>query len=330
MTDGEIESFRGRKMIAKEKMIEMYSKMLHIRAFDEKIAFFFSMGMVHGTTHLYIGEEATATGVCCALKQQDYITSTHRGHGHAIAIGMDVNKMMAEMLGKIDGYCKGKGGSMHIADIEKGNLGANGVVGGGFCIAVGAALTQQMNDTGGITVCFFGDGAANEGNFHEAVNLASIWHLPVLFLCENNQYALSTPQKYAMNIKNISDRAAAYGIKGMELDGNDAVAVYEAVKKAREDVLINGPMLISCNTYRYMGHSRSDAQTYRTREEVNEWKRNRDPISRMEKYLFETGFTNEELEKIKSETEQDIENAVAFAKASEFPGLETVNTDVYA
>ncbi len=317
-------------MLEKNTLLDLYSKMLCIRAFDEKIAYFFSLGKVHGTTHLYVGEEATATGVCSVLKEQDYITSTHRGHGHAIAMGMDMNLMMAEMLGKVDGYCKGKGGSMHIADLDKGNLGANGVVGGGFCIAVGAALSQQMNHTDGITVCFFGDGAINEGNFHEAANLASIWKLPVLFLCENNQYALSTPKSYAMNIDKISDRALAYGMKGMELDGNDVIGVYEAIKEAREDVLKNGPMLICCNTYRYMGHSRSDAQTYRTREEVNDWKKNRDPIDRMEKYMLANGFAKNELSKARQEAERKIEQAVQFAEESPFPGLELITTDVYA
>ena len=317
-------------MIPKEKLCEMYTKMLQIRKLDEKIAYFFTLGKVHGTTHLYIGEEATAVGVCSALKDTDYMTSTHRGHGHCIAKGIDLNRMMAEMLGKYNGYCRGKGGSMHIADLERGNLGANGVVGGGFCIATGAALMQQMKHLNNITVCFFGDGASNEGNFHESANLAAIWKLPVIFLCENNMYAMSTPQKYSMNIEHISDRASAYGIKGLELDGNNVIEVYNALCEARDYVIHNGPMLITCNTYRYMGHSRSDANVYRTKEEIADWRNNRDPIDRMKKYLLENGFTQSELDKIDEQTTADIEEAVDYAEKCEYPGLDTLLTDVYA
>lgn len=315
--------------IAKEKLKEIYIKMLLTRKFEEKVAYFFSMGKVHGTTHLYVGEEATASGVCCALANEDLITSTHRGHGHCISKGIDLNHMMAELLGKETGYCKGKGGSMHIADLSRGNLGANGVVGGGHAIAVGAGLTTKLKKINRIVVCFFGDGAANEGSFHESVNLASIWKLPVLFICENNQYGMSTPFKYHMNIDDISLRAVAYGIPGKTIDGNDAVKVYEETIKAREYVRDNGPMLIVCETYRHMGHSKSDANVYRTKEEINEWKK-KDPIKRMEQYMRSRGFTDKEITQMDEDTTKAIGDAVEFANDSKFPSLDTIFDDVYA
>jgi TPP-dependent pyruvate/acetoin dehydrogenase alpha subunit len=316
--------------ISREKLQEMYRAMLLTRKFEEKVAYFFSMGKVHGTTHLYAGEEATASGVCCALEAEDLITSTHRGHGHCISKGIDLNRMMAELLGKETGYCKGKGGSMHIADLSRGNLGANGVVGGGHAISVGAALTTRMKKIDRIVVCFFGDGAANEGSFHESVNLASIWKLPVLFVCENNQYGMSTPFTYHMNIGDISARAAAYGIPGKTIDGNDAVLIYEETRKAREYVKENGPMLLVCNTYRYMGHSKSDANVYRTKEEIKAWKE-KDPIRRLGEYLAANGlFTQEEIGRMDADTTREMEEAVKFAEESPYPPLDTVMDDVYA
>ena len=316
--------------ISKAKYQEMLEKMLLTRRFEEKVSYFFSMGMVHGTTHLYVGEEAVATGVCCALTDKDLIESTHRGHGHCISKGIDLNRMMAELRGKITGYCHGKGGSMHIADIDRGNLGANGVVGGGIPLAVGAALTTKMKNIDRVVVCFFGDGASNEGSFHEAVNLASVWKLPVLFVCENNKYGMSVPLKHSMNITDIAERAKAYGIPGENVDGMDVLAVYEAAQKAIKYVKKNGPMLLVADTYRYLGHSKSDANVYRTKEEIDSWKA-KDAIKKFEKYLVENQiFTQEEIDIIEKDTKQQIEDAVAFAEASEFPGLETIEQDVYA
>lgn len=316
--------------ISKAKLKEMYEKMLLTRHFEEKVAYFFAMGMVHGTTHLYVGEEATATGVCSALAPEDLIESTHRGHGQCISKGIDINRMMAEFLGKEVGYCKGKGGSMHIADLEGGNLGANGVVGGGIPLAVGAAMTTQMKEIDRIVVCFFGDGATNQGTFHEALNMASIWKLPVLFVCEDNKYGMSMSKKYSMNIEDISVRAASYGIKGKKIDGNDVIKVYEETQKAREYVKKNGPMLLVCDTYRFLGHSKSDACVYRTKEELAEWKA-KGPIKRMKEYLLKNEmFTEKEIEAIDKNAKQTIEDAVVFAENSQYPSIDTIMDDVYA
>jgi len=316
--------------ISKNILLKMYHNMLTTRKFEEKVAYFFSMGMVHGTTHLYVGEEAVAAGVCAAMEPQDLMTSTHRGHGHCICKGIDLNRMMAELLGKSTGYCKGKGGSMHIADIERGNLGANGVVGGGQPIAVGAGLTTKMKKIDRIVVCFFGDGSANEGSFHESLNLASVWKLPVLFVCENNQYGISTCIKQSMNIQDLSVRASAYGIPGKKIDGNDAVLVYEEALKAREYVKNNGPMLLVCETYRHMGHSKSDACVYRSKDEVAEWKK-RDPIVLMREYLVNHQLLTEQgCEEWEQKATEEIEAAVVFAKESPYPALDTILEDVYA
>ena len=316
--------------LSNKKLEEMLIKMLHTRYFEEKVAYLFSIGMIYGTTHLYIGEEASATGVCAALEPQDLMTSTHRGHGHCISKGMDLNKMMAEMMGKETGNCKGKGGSMHIADLENGNLGSNGIVGGGHCISVGAGLTTKMKKLDRIVVCFFGDGATNEGSFHEAINLASIWELPVLFVCENNQYGMSMSRKRCMNIDDIAVRAASYGIPGKTIDGNDVLGVYEEAKKAREYVRENGPMLLVCHTYRYMGHSKSDTNVYRTEAEINAWKK-KDPIKRFKDYLVSNEiFSAERIEALEKQAEKDIEDAVKFAEDSAYPSLDTVTEDVYA
>lgn len=316
--------------ISKEKYREMLEKMLLTRRFEEKVSYFFSMGMVHGTTHLYIGEEAVATGVCSALKKEDLIESTHRGHGHCISKGIDLNRMMAELRGKETGYCKGKGGSMHIADLERGNLGANGVVGGGIPLAVGAGLTTQLKGIDRVVVCFFGDGATNEGSFHEALNLASVWKLPILFVCENNKYGMSVPQSHSMNIEDISLRAQGYGMESVCVDGMDVLAVYEATQKAIEKVKKDGPMLMVCDTYRYLGHSKSDANVYRTKEEIAEWKQ-KDPIKNFEQYLVSNNiFTQEEIDAIEKDTRQQIEDATAYAEASAFPSIDTIEDDVYA
>jgi pyruvate dehydrogenase E1 component alpha subunit len=316
--------------IDKDKMLEMYEKMLLIRKFEEKVEQFFAMGKVHGTTHLYIGEEATAAGVCCAAEPEDMIASTHRGHGHCIAKGIDINLMMAELLGKEVGYCKGKGGSMHIADLEQGNLGANGVVGGGIPLAVGAGITTKMKKIDRIVVCFFGDGATNQGTFHESLNLASIWKLPVLFVCEDNKYGMSMSRYISMNVEDIAVRASSYGIPGKTIDGNDAVAIYEETRSAHEYVRKNGPMLLVCNTYRYLGHSKSDANVYRTKNEIAEWKVN-DPIKRFRTYLLENKMQSEsEIKEIEERAKKAMEDAVNFAENSPYPSIDTIMDDVYS
>lgn len=316
--------------ITKEKYKELLIKMMHTRFFEEKVAYFFSLGMVHGTTHLYVGEEACGVGACSALETTDLITSTHRGHGQCIGKGIDLDRMMAELLGKSTGYCKGKGGSMHIADLERGNLGANGVVGGGHSIAVGAALTLKMKKKDNVVVCFFGDGAANEGSFHEALNLASVWKLPVIFFCENNLYGMSVSTQKSMNIKDIADRAAAYGIAGKIIDGNNVIEVYNTVLEAKEYVKENGPMLIEAKTYRWLGHSKSDANVYRSKEEIASWKE-KDPIKQLKLYLEKKKIlTVQEIEELERQALVDIEVAVKFAEDSPYPGLDTILDDVYA
>jgi pyruvate dehydrogenase E1 component alpha subunit len=316
--------------ISPDLAVHMLRAMHEIRAFEEKVAYFFARGKIHGTTHLYVGEEATAVGVISALEPDDLMTSTHRGHGHTIAKGIDLNRMMAELLGKRTGYCKGKGGSMHIADLDLGNLGANGIVGGGIPVATGAGLSLRMQGRPGVVVCFFGDGAANEGTFHESLNMASIWDLPVLYVCENNQYGMSMSQKRSMNVDDISVRAQAYGIPGLTVDGNDAVAVFEATRAALDHVRATGPYLLVANTYRFMGHSKSDANKYRTKEEIEEWKK-RDPIPRFVAWAAEQKLiTQEQAEGIEREARESIEAAVAFAEKSDEPGLDDLTTDVYA
>ena len=263
--------------------------MWRIRRFEEAVDELFARGLMHGTMHLYIGQEATATGACLALRPDDLVTSTHRGHGHCIAKGADLDRMMAELLGKDTGYCRGRGGSMHIADVATGNLGANGIVAGGMPIAVGAALAQRMRGTDRIVVSFFGDGAANEGACHEAMNMAAIWRLPVVFVCENNHYGMSFSTDQAFAVKQISERAAAYGMPGITIDGNDVDAVYAAVRDAAGRARSgDGPSFIEAVTYRWKGHSKSDKNLYRTREEIDEW-RARDPIPRFERAAIAAG-----------------------------------------
>ncbi|OAJ73518.1 pyruvate dehydrogenase [Brevibacillus sp. SKDU10] len=320
------------KMITEGKLVELLHQMWVIRFFDEKVDEFFAKGLIHGTTHLCVGQEATAAGAIAVLQPADKITSTHRGHGHCIAKGADVNKMMAELFGRETGYCKGKGGSMHIADVEKGNLGANGIVGGGIPIAVGAALTSQMKKLGYVTISFFGDGASNEGSFHESLNMASIWKLPVIFFCENNQYGMSGPVTEMVNIENIADRSKAYGIPGVVVDGNDLLAVMNAVAEAAERARRGeGPTLIEAKTYRYKGHSKSDAKKYRTREEELDWRKNRDCIKRLQDVLIEKGLlTQEQAKEIEQQAKKEIEDAVMFAEKSPMPSLDTLEEDVYA
>lgn len=320
----------NRPELTKTKLKDMYLQMLQTRNFEEKVSYFFSRAMIHGTTHLYVGEEAVAIGAIANLGEKDYIASTHRGHGHAIAKGMDINTMMAELLGKRAGYCKGKGGSMHIADLSKGHLGANGIVGGGIPIATGAALSVKLQGEDRVVVSFFGDGAMNEGSFHESVNLASIWKLPIIYICENNQYGMSTSVKRSTNVEDLSVRAASYGIPGKRIDGMDVLAVYDAVKEAKAYVKKNGPTLLVAQTYRFLGHSKSDANKYRTKEEIAQW-REKDPISAFRKYLAESGTcTEKELAALEEKGKQDIEAAVAYAQGCPEPTLDDLLSDVYA
>jgi pyruvate dehydrogenase E1 component alpha subunit len=313
-----------------DQLKTMYTQMNHIRAFEEKVAYFFSRGMIHGTTHLYIGEEATAVGAIAPLSDKDLIASTHRGHGHTIAKGIDLNRMMAELLGRSNGYCKGKGGSMHIADLTRGNLGANGIVGGGIPIAVGAALTLKMRKQDQVVISFFGDGAINEGSFHESVNLASVWDLPVLFICENNQYGMSMSRHKSINLDDISERAKAYGIPGRSIDGQNVFEVYDAVVESLAHVREHGPVLLVSETYRYMGHSKSDANRYRTKDEINDWKQ-RDPIAILRAEILKRKALDEaQLAAIEKETREDIEAAVRFAESADEPDLADIVNDVYA
>lgn len=314
-----------------EKLIDIYEQMVLIRHFEEKVDEFFKQGLIYGTTHLCIGQEATAVGTCAVLQDGDKITSTHRGHGHSIAHGASIDRMMAELFGRTTGYCKGKGGSMHIADVDSGNLGANGIVGGSIPLAVGAALTAKMKGLSYVTVCFFGDGATNEGSFHESLNMAAIWQLPVVFVCENNQYGMSSSVKEMTNIEKLSIRAKAYGFPGITIDGNDLIEViksaHEAVERARSG---KGPTLIEMETYRWMGHSKSDRGKYRTKAEIEEWKK-RDPIARYEKLLCEHGLlTEEKIKVIDEKINQKVKASVEYAKQSPKPEPEEVLSDVYA
>ncbi len=315
----------------KEEMISMLEKMIRIRKFEERVVDLFAKGKIPGFVHSYIGEEAVAVGACSVLKDNDFITSTHRGHGHLIAKGGNLNYMMAELYGKKTGYCKGKGGSMHIADLDLGILGANGIVGAGLPIAIGSGLSIKVRGTDQVTVCFFGDGASNRGTFHESLNVASIWKLPVVFMNENNHYAISFSQKKSMAIPNISDRATAYGIPGLTVDGNDVIAVYEAVKEAVKRARNGeGPTLIEAKTYRYRGHFEGDPTTYRSREEVEDWKK-KDPINVFEDKLLARDFiTKKEIEDIEKEVVDEVEETVKFAEESPYPNPEETLEDVYA
>jgi pyruvate dehydrogenase E1 component alpha subunit len=317
--------------LKKEKTIELYRKMLEIRYFEEKVYDLYGQNLVPGTIHLYAGQEAVAVGVCANLRKDDYITSTHRGHGHCIAKGAQLNRVMAEILGKKTGYCKGKGGSMHIADFSVGMLGATAVVGAGLPIAAGAGLSIKLKKTDQVVACFFGDGASNQGTFHEAINMASIWNLPVLFVCENNLYAMGTHQTRVMAIENIADRAAAYGIPGVAVDGNDVLAVYEAAHEAVDRARKReGPTLIECKTYRHKGHSRFDPATYRPKEEVEEWMK-RDPIAQFKTRFIEMKtLTEGEANKIEQEVATAVEDAVKFATESPQPAPEEALENVFS
>lgn len=313
-------------------MKQILQRMHVIRSFEERAELLYAMGKVHGTMHLSIGQEGTAIGASYALEKGDYLLNHHRGHGHCLAWGSDVNKMMAEFMGKETGFCRGRGGSMHIADVDANNLGANGIVAGGIPISVGVGLSIKMRKTDQVCLVIFGDGAANEGAFHEALNMASIWDLPVIFLCENNQYAMSMAYAKAFNIEHISTRAQGYNIPGQTVDGNDVLEVYEAIQQAATRARNGeGPTLIESITYRYKGHSKSDKQAYRTREELNDWRDNRDPIMRYRKLLVDVELiTADEAKAFADEATKIIDDSVEFSENSDDPDLSTLMEGVYA
>ncbi|MDD3185716.1 MAG: thiamine pyrophosphate-dependent dehydrogenase E1 component subunit alpha [Anaerostipes sp.] len=316
--------------MSKEKLLDFYRQMVRIRAFEDEAIELAKMNLTRAAVHTYNGEEAIAVGVCAHLSDNDYITSTHRGHGHCIAKGADMKKMFAELMARESGYCKGKGGSMHIADMSIGMLGANGIVGGGIPISVGAGFALKYNKTKNVAVCFFGDGACNEGTFHESVNFASVFKLPVIFICENNQYAISTSVKKSTNVENISSRAVGYGIEGITVDGNDIEETYREFGKACDKVRNGaGPILMEMKTYRMAGHYYGDNENYRTREEVNAWK-DKSPILRAEKLLSETyGCTEEDFKTMKKEEEKIVLAASESAKKEKEPDPKDLQNDLY-
>lgn len=304
--------------------------MNEIRKFEETTAKFFEENKLRGSVHLYIGEEAVAATVISFLRQDDYITSTHRGHGHGIAKSGDLKKAMAELMGKETGFCKGRGGSMHIADFEKGNLGANAIVGGGIPIATGGGLAAKMMGMDRVSVSFFGDGAANQGTFHESLNLASVWKLPVIFICENNQFAISVPAHQSTSVKDISVRAAGYDMPGYTVDGNDVFEIYAAMEKAMNRARAGeGPTLVECKTYRWRGHWTGDPEIYRTREEVQEWMK-KCPIQRLRTSMLQNRIADaKELDEIEIKAQQAVIEAGEFALNSPEPDPAHVMDDVF-
>jgi pyruvate dehydrogenase E1 component alpha subunit len=316
-----------------KKMMELYQAMLRIRRFEERVMDLYARQIVPGIVHLYIGEEAVAAGVCANLREDDYITSTHRGHGHCIAKGGELRYMMAELYGKSTGYCHGKGGSMHIANIDLGILGANGIVPSGMPIAGGAALSSKMRGTDQVVVSFFGDGGANNGAFHESLNLAAAWELPVVYVCENNQYAISVAAHRVGSIEDFYLRKAAYGIEGCKVDGNNVLAVYEATREAVERARKGGgPSLIECKTYRWRGHYEGEVDRtyhYRTKKEIESWMK-KCPIERLKKVLLKKGIKESEFERVENDISKELEEAIKFAEASPFPNPEDALKDLYA
>ena len=320
---------RSLKNENKDLMLALFRTMVRIRDFEETSKKLFLDGKLIGFLHLYSGEEAIAAGVCACLRENDYITSTHRGHGHCIAKGADINKMMAELFGKVDGYSKGKGGSMHIADISKGIVGANGIVGAGIPIAVGVAFAQKYKNQDNVTVAFFGDGASNRGTFHESLNMASALTLPVVFVCENNHFAMSTPFEYHSKNKTISERASAYDMPGVCVDGNDPIAVLDATSKAvayaREG---GGPTLIECLTWRHHGHFVGDSAGYKNAKDETSWLK-KDPVKNFEKRLVSDNVADtDELSQIKAAVKKEITASVLFAQESPFPDIAVMYEDL--
>jgi TPP-dependent pyruvate/acetoin dehydrogenase alpha subunit len=317
--------------LPREQLVHLYRQMWAIRHFDSQVIRLFMEGLIRGSTHAYIGMEAVAVGACAALRPEDYITSTHRGHGHCIAKGGQLDLMMAELLGKATGYCKGKGGSMHIADLDAGILGANGIVGGGIGIATGAGASIRLRRSGQVVVCFFGDGGLVQGVLHEAMNLASLWKLPVIYLCEINQYALATPISEEFGIPDPAVWARGYGMPAERVDGQDVLAVYAATAAAAERARrLEGPSFLACQTYRYAGHNVGDPEEYRGKDEVAEW-RQQDPIARFGALLAARGVLDEAAAATAaSEMEDAVDRAVAFARESPDPTAASLFEDVYA
>lgn len=318
--------------IPPESAKRIYARMNDIRHFENKVRECFAKGEIPGFVHLYAGEEAVAVPICEQLTDSDQITSTHRGHGHCVAKGCELNGMMAEIYGRATGLCKGKGGSMHIADVSKGMLGANGMVGGGLPLAVGAALRNRTLKTGDITVCFFGDGAANEGTFHESLNLASIWKLPVVFVCENNGFGEATPQRYASASPTIAERASAYNMPGAQVDGKSVVDVYttvgEAIERARNG---EGPSLIECRTYRMYGHFEGDEQTYKASAGDEKAFADKDCIPLFKEYAIKHGlFSQHDAEEIEEASAERVEEALRFAQDSPLPSADSLFEDVFS
>ncbi|MCL6643813.1 MAG: thiamine pyrophosphate-dependent dehydrogenase E1 component subunit alpha [Dehalococcoidia bacterium] len=316
-----------------ETLLDLHRRMLRIRLFEEEAGRLSEAGRIPGALHLYVGEEAVAAGVAAHLGQGDQVTSTHRGHGHLVAVGGDFRQMFAELFGRATGYCRGKGGSMHIADMDLGMLGANGIVGGGPPIAVGAAFSNKYRKTQNVTACFFGDGASNEGSFHEAANMAGLYRLPLIFVCENNGFGEFTRQDRHQAIRDIADRAAGYGFPGVVVDGMDVIAVYEAageaIARARRG---EGPTLLECKTYRFYDHVgvRGMGVVYRSDDEVRAW-RERDPITLLERRLAELGILDAAgAAAVRDQVQAEVREAVAFAESSPFPDPATLTEDVYA
>ncbi|MBW1713262.1 MAG: thiamine pyrophosphate-dependent dehydrogenase E1 component subunit alpha [Deltaproteobacteria bacterium] len=318
--------------ISQKRMLALYTTMLRIRMFEERIQDLYARGLVPGLAHLYVGEEAVAAGVCACLGQEDYITSTHRGHGHVIAKGAELKYMMAELFGKQTGYCKGKGGSMHIADMKMGILGANGIAGGGLPIAAGAGLSARLLGSDRVTACFFGDDASNNGTFHESLNFASLHKLPVVFVCENNLYGISVSQTKHTPIQDIAVRATSYAMPGVVVDGNDVLEVVQATQKAvRRARVGEGPTLLECKTYRWRGHHEGDPNQgarYRKKEEIEAWKR-KCPIKRLaDKMVAEKVVSAKKLDKLEKDIQAELDAAVDYAQQSPFPELSELYTDV--
>lgn len=314
----------------KEDLVKYLETMLKIRYFEDKVSELLGRDLIKGASHLCAGQEATAVGAVAAIRKDDYIASTHRGHGHCLAKGGELKKMMAELCGRATGYCKGRGGSMHIADVSQGNLGATGIVGSNIPVATGAALSMKMQKLDKVVLCFFGDGASNTGGFHESLNMASTWKLPVVYVCENNLYGMSVSWKRASTGQDVVTRAIAYNMPGEVVDGMDILQVKEvvakAVKRAREG---GGPTLIECKTYRYYGHSRSDPRVYRTKDEEKEWRGN-DPIDNLKKKLLEQEImTGEETSELEKRVQQEVDEATEYALSSPWPAVDELMDDVY-
>ena len=317
--------------MGKDALLEMFYLMVKIRRVEERLLELFAQGKIPGFIHVSIGQEAVPVGVCSCLKPGDFISSTHRGHGHALAKGADLKRFMAEVFGRRDGYCRGRGGSMHVASNELGLIGSNGIVGGGIPISLGTAFASVYKGNDRVTVSFFGDGASNEGTFHESLNLASLWDLPIVFCCENNEWAEFTPKKVHMRIEKISDRAASYGIPGVTVDGDDVLSVQEeaerAIARARKG---EGPTLLECKTHRWFGHFAGDAQKYRSSKEIEEAK-GFDPIRRFQETLFKLKTLKpEDVERLELKVRSEIDEAVAFALNSPIPADESLLEDVYS